>query len=80
MGLDNKTILSVGTDIKETTIELIKALVDEDTQLVSLYYGEEITEEVAQELADEVSSDYPDIDVDVQYGGQPIYYFILSVE
>lgn len=80
MGLDNKTILSVGTDIKETTIELIKALVDEDTQLVSLYYGEEITEEVAQELADEVSSDYPNIDVDVQYGGQPIYYFVISVE
>lgn len=80
MGLDNKTILSVGTDIKATTIDLIKALIDEDSQLVSLYYGEEITEEVALELADEVSSEYPDIDVDVQYGGQPIYYFILSVE
>lgn len=80
MGLDNKTILSVGTDIKETTIELIKGLIDEDSQLVSLYYGEEITEETAQELADELSSAYPNIDVDVQYGGQPIYYFILSVE
>ena len=80
MGLDNKTILSVGTDIKETTIDLIKALIDEDSQLVSLYYGEEITEEIAQELADELSSDYPNIDVDVQYGGQPIYYYILSVE
>lgn len=80
MGLDNKTILSVGTDIKETTIELIKALIDEDTQLVSLYFGEKITEEIAQELADELSSYYPNIDVDVQYGGQPIYYYILSVE
>jgi len=80
MGLGGKTILSVGTNIKDTTIELIKALIDEDTQLVSLYYGEEVTEEVAQELADVVSSDYPNIDVDVQYGGQPIYYFLVSAE
>ncbi|HHU71049.1 MAG TPA: DAK2 domain-containing protein [Clostridiales bacterium] len=80
MGLGGKTILSVGTNIKDTTIELIKALIDEDTQLISLYYGEEVTEEVAQELADVVSSDYPNIDVDVQYGGQPIYYFLVSAE
>lgn len=80
MGLDDKTILSVGSDIEETTFELIKGLVDEDSELISLYYGAEITEEVAGALADRISEEYPDVDVEVHSGGQPIYYYVLSVE
>jgi dihydroxyacetone kinase-like predicted kinase len=80
MGIGDKTIQSVGTDIKDTTLELIQELMDEESQLISIYYGEEVSEEAAQELADEVMALYPNVDVDVQYGGQPIYYYILSVE
>lgn len=80
MGLDDKTILSVGDDITETTIDLIKGLVDEESELISIYYGEEITKEAAEELSEEIMNEYPEIDVEVHYGGQPIYYYVLSVE
>ncbi len=80
MGLGDKTIHAVGEDIKATTIELIKCLADEDSELISLYYGEEISEEAAAELADEVMGLYPELDVELHYGGQPIYYYVLSVE
>ncbi len=80
MGLDDKTILSVGTDITETTLNLIKGLADEDSELISLYYGADITEEIAGQLADLIRDEYPDLDVEVHFGGQPIYYYVLSVE
>jgi dihydroxyacetone kinase-like predicted kinase len=80
MGIGDKTILTVGTEIKATTLELIKTLADEDSELISLYHGEEISEEDANELAEEVMELYPNLDVEVHYGGQPIYYYVLSVE
>jgi DAK2 domain fusion protein YloV len=80
MGLGDKTILSVGTEIKDTTLELIKCLADDSSELISLYYGQDISEEEANDLADEVMAAYPDLDVEVHYGGQPIYYYVLSVE
>ncbi|HHX11538.1 MAG TPA: DAK2 domain-containing protein, partial [Clostridiales bacterium] len=80
MGLGDKTILSVGDDVKGTTTSLVKSLVDDESELISLYYGEEITEEEANEIGDELTSLYPDLDVEVHYGGQPIYYYLLSVE
>lgn len=80
MGIGDKTILSVGDDVRNTTIELVKNLVDDDSELISLYYGEETTEEEAIDIADELTQLYPDIDVEVHYGGQPIYYYLLSVE
>lgn len=80
MGLDDKTILSVGSDVLETTFELIKNLVDDDSELISIYYGEEVTEDSANELSDMVSKEFPDLDVELNYGGQPIYYYVLSVE
>lgn len=80
MGLDDKKILSVGSDVLETTFELIKGLVDEDSELISIYYGEEVTEECASQLSDMVSEEFPDLDVELNYGGQPIYYYVLSVE
>jgi len=80
MGIGDKTILSVGNDIADVTYELLEALMDEDSELVSLYYGEEMTEEDANALADRVMEAYPDVDVEVHPGGQPIYYYVLSVE
>lgn len=80
MGLSDKTILSVGTDIRQTTLELVQSLVDEDTELISLYYGEGVEEAEANEVADELMKHYSNLDVEVHYGGQPIYYYILSVE
>ena len=80
MGLDDKTIMSVGEEIKATTVELVQKLVDEDSELISLYYGEETSEEDAEALSAELMEQYPDLDVEVHYGGQPIYYYLLSVE
>lgn len=80
MGLGDKTINAIGDDIKSTTIELVKSLVDDESELISLYYGEDVSEEEAGELADELSAILPDMDIEVHYGGQPIYYYLLSVE
>ncbi|MDF2868458.1 MAG: Dak phosphatase [Anaerocolumna sp.] len=80
MGLDEKTILSVGTDIEETTFGLVSGLTDDDSELISLYYGEEITEETAEALAERIREAFPQADVEVHFGGQPVYYYVLSVE
>ena len=80
MGLDDKTILAVGRDIAETTIELIDAMVDENSELISLYYGKETAREDAKAVAARIEKLYPDVDVEVLEGGQPIYYYVLSVE
>lgn len=80
MGLDDKTILAVGKDIAETTLELLDAMVDADSELISLYYGSETTKAEADEVAARIGKLYPDVDVEVHDGGQPIYYYVLSVE
>lgn len=80
MGISESSIKAVGTDIKQTTLELISTMVDADSELISLYYGEEISEEEASTMAVELMERYPDLDVEVHYGGQPIYYYVLSVE
>ncbi len=80
MGIGDTGILAVGKDVEETTKEMLACLVDEDSELISLYYGEEITEETAESLAKEIEELYPDVDVDMHSGGQPIYYYVLAVE
>ena len=80
MGIGDETIMSVGEDVRSTTISLVQSLVDDESELISLYYGEEINEEEANAVADELMDLYPDLDVEVHYGGQPIYYYLLSVE
>lgn len=80
MGIGDKTILSVGKDINETVLDLVSKLVDDESSLISLYFGQEVTEETAQALAASISEAYPDIEIETVYGGQPIYYYILSVE
>ncbi len=80
MGLNEKTILAVGEEVADTTIDLIHQLVDDESELISLYYGADITSDIAEELTTQVMEEYPDIDVEVHYGGQPIYYYVISVE
>ena len=80
MGIGDKTILSVGQNIQDVTKDMIEQLAGEDAELISIYYGSDVTEEDANALAEAVEAVYPDVDVEVNYGGQPIYYYILSVE
>ena len=80
MGIGDSGILAVGKDLEETTKELIANLVDEDSELISIYYGEEVSEEEAEKFAGEIEELYPDVDVDIQFGGQPIYYYMISAE
>nr|WP_207720607.1 DAK2 domain-containing protein [Catenibacillus scindens] len=80
MGIGDSGIMAVGQDIAKTTADLIDAMMDVDAELISIYYGQDVTEEGAAALAEKVESRYPDCDVEVQSGGQPIYYYIVSVE
>ena len=80
MGIGDKTILSVGRDIVQTTKDMIAQMVDEDSELISVYYGEDMKEEDANALASWLEKEYPDCDIEVHFGGQPIYYYVVSVE
>lgn len=80
MGIGDKTILSVGSDINEVTKDMVSQLVDGSSELISIYYGSDVTKDDADSLAAAVGEAYPDVDVEVNYGGQPIYYYLLSVE
>ena len=80
MGIGDKSILSVGQDLKATTIERVDEMVDEDSAIVSIYYGEDVSEEAAEEIAAVIEEKYPDVEVEINNGGQPIYYYVISVE
>ncbi len=80
MGIGDKGILSVGTDMEKTTLTMIAEMIDEDSAIVSIYYGEEMEESAAEALAEKIENSYPDVEVEVHSGGQPIYYYVISVE
>ncbi|MCI7107871.1 MAG: DAK2 domain-containing protein [Lachnospiraceae bacterium] len=80
MGIGDTSILAVGKNLKETTLSMIDAMVDEDSAIVSIYFGEEATEESAQEIAAVIEEKYPEVEVEINNGGQPIYYYVISVE
>lgn len=80
MGIGDKSILSVGQDLKATTLEMVDEMVDEDSAIVSIYYGEDVSEEAAEEVAAVIEEKYPDVEVEINNGGQPIYYYVISVE
>lgn len=80
MGIGDKSILSVGTDLRATTLEMVDAMVDEDSAIVSIYFGSDSDEDSANELATAIEEKYPDVAVEVNDGGQPIYYYVISVE
>ncbi len=80
MGITDEGIKAVGEYVKDVTIDVIKEMVDEDSGMISVYYGEDTTEEDAMALKSVLEEQFEDLEVDVRYGGQPIYYYILSVE
>ncbi|MCX4326120.1 MAG: DAK2 domain-containing protein [Lachnospiraceae bacterium] len=80
MGLTDKTIVSVEKSVNEAAIKLVEGLVDDESELVSLYYGADATEEEAEGIADKITEIYNGVDVEVQYGGQPVYSYFISVE
>lgn len=80
MGLGDHGILAVGTAISSVALRMVEAMMEEDKELISIYYGEEIAEEDAEKLREKIGEKYPDCDIELQYGGQPIYYYIISAE
>ena len=80
MGIGDHGILAVGQDVEKTTLETVEAMVDEDSEIISIYFGAEVSEEEAEALKEALEEKYPDFDIDVNQGGQPIYYYVISVE
>lgn len=80
MGIGDKTILAVGQDMTATTREMVDQMVDEDSAIICIYYGEEVAEEDANALGEALEEAYPDVEVEIHFGGQPIYYYVISVE
>lgn len=80
MGIGDSSILSVGRDMETVTKEMVAQMVDEDSAIISVYYGEEVKEEDAQKLGADLEEQYQDCEVEVHCGGQPIYYYVISVE
>lgn len=80
MGIGDSGILSVGRDMEEVTFNMIKAMMHDDLELISIYYGSDVSEEAAEAVKAKVEETYPDCDVELQMGGQPIYYYVISME
>ncbi len=80
MGIGDKGILSVGNAMMDVTMKMIAEMVNDDTELIRIYYGSDISEEDAEELREEVEKKYVNCDIELQFGGQPIYYYIVSAE
>lgn len=80
MGIGDKSILSVGTDRKEVTLEMVDQMIGEESSLVSIYYGKDTSKEEAEELSDRIMEKHLNVEVEVNAGDQPIYYYVVSVE
>lgn len=80
MGIGDDGIVAVGKDLLKTVLETVAELAAEDTELLSIYYGEDITQEAAEALKEKVESRYPELDIELQDGGQPVYYYLISAE
>ncbi len=80
MGIGDKSILAVGTDMNTVTLQMLDKMIDEDTEMVSIYFGSDSSEEEAEVILEAIEEKYPDVDVEINDGGQPIYYYVISVE
>ena len=80
MGIGDQGILSVGKELETTVLDMIEQLIDEDSAIVSIYYGEDVREDAANAIGEKITEAHPDVEVEVHYGGQPIYYYVISVE
>lgn len=80
LGLGDSGLLAVGTTVEGTILEMVEAMIDEESELVSVYYGADVSEEEAENISAKIEEKFPDVDVELQEGGQPVYYYIVSVE
>ena len=80
MGIGDAGILAVGLDMMQVTMDMVAEMVDDDSELISIYYGCDVSEEDAEELRNNLEEKFPDCDIEMQVGGQPIYYYVISVE
>ena len=80
MGISDKGIDAVGQNLEDTALDLLNQLVDEDSELISIYYGADVSEEDAQALCERIEAQFGQCEVELQYGGQPVYYYVMSVE
>ncbi|WP_027701554.1 DAK2 domain-containing protein [Metaclostridioides mangenotii] len=80
IGISEGNLLAAGEDVEETTVRLVEDLVNEDTAIITLFYGEDVTESQASDLGNILEAKYEDIDIELYYGGQPLYYYLISVE
>lgn len=80
MGIGDTAILAVGRDMTETTHAMIDEMIDEESSIISIYYGDEVKEDDANALGAKLEEKYSDVEVEIHYGGQPIYYYVISVE
>ena len=80
IGLDEKKIVAKGENVNEVTAETVASLVDDSTMHITLFYGQDVNEQQAEELKNNLSEKYPEIEVDTHNGGQPLYYYLISLE
>ena len=80
IGLHNGAIEYSGTSVHDVVMEMMKAVVTDDDELITVYFGQETTEEDAQKITEEIADAYPNCDVECHMGGQPLYYYLISVE
>ncbi len=80
IGIDDDEIKSVGKDIKQVCMDLVEEMVTDESEIITIFYGSDITKEEADEMLEELTDKYEDIDVELYYGGQPLYYYIFSIE
>ena len=80
MGLLDNKLTILGSEVKQVALDMTETMVNEDSALITVYYGSDVTEEEAQALTDEIEAKYSDCDVSMQYGGQPLYYYLIAVE
>ena len=80
MGIGDSGILAVGGEISDVAFDMLDKMMNDDLELISVYYGDEVDEKEAEALRERISEKYPQCDVELQFGGQPIYYYIVSAE
>ena len=80
MGIGDNGILSVGTDMEKVAFDMVRNIMNDELELISIYYGSDVTVDAAELLKEKIEKEYPECDVELQFGGQPIYYYVVSAE
>jgi len=80
LGICKGKIVQTGKEPESVLKELVTGMCDEDSEFLTVYYGQDVSKETAEALGEQLEEEYPELEITVQYGGQPLYYYILSVE